>query len=232
MYQAGHVLLDSSGQLLSVDRAFCDIMHAEPAALVGRKVLDVTAPADREECGIAIAHLLDTRTPFRISKRLLRENGTLVWVVNAVSLVEGGGGPELVVATIDPIVDLDEPRRPAQLLDCAQFLATCRDDRAAVLDTGLLTDTAWDIILAAYVAEAEGRAITINTLAAQLDLQPARALRWINILLAKRIVEIETRQADAVSAKAFLLTASAHRRLETYLAKVNLLNSRTQRQLA
>jgi DNA-binding MarR family transcriptional regulator len=167
-----------------------------------------------------------------MSKRLIRHDGTLVWVVNSVSLVEGDEGPGMIVATIEPIVDADEPRAPARLLDCAQFLVNCRDNRAAVLDPGLITDTAWDAILAAYIAEAEGRAISVGGLASALGLQTARAARWIDILLGKRIVEIETRAADAHSAKVFRLTSVAHRRLETHLARVDDLQGAKQRRLA
>ena len=225
MHRSGHVLFNVSGRLLNVDRGFSDIMQAEPSSLIGRLVLDVTAPADREECGVAIAHLLKTRAPFRISKRFIRDDGSLVWVENTVSLVEGSEGPGLIIATINPLALIDEPRAPARLLHCAQFLATCRTERAAVLDPALITDTAWDIILASYIAEAEGRAISATGLALALDLQPARALRWINVLLAKNLIEIETRQPDAHSAKAFRLTTSAHCRLETHLAKVSDLQS-------
>jgi PAS domain S-box-containing protein len=225
MFQAGHVLIDGMGRLVSIDRGFCAIMQAEPAMLIGRAVMNVTAPADRAECGVAIAHLRATHTPFRISKRFIRDNGSLVWVVNSVSMVEGGDGPGMIVATIDPIVDSSEPRAPARLLDCAQLLVTCREDRAAVLDPALITDTAWDVILAAYIAEAEGRSISVASLAAALDLPAARAGRWIDILQGKGIIEIETRAADAHSAKAFRLTGDAHRRLETHLAKVTDLQS-------
>ena len=229
MFRAGHVVIDDLGQLVNVDRGFCDIMNADPASLIGRQVNDVTAPADREECAVAIASLMATRTPFRISKRFLRDDGRLIWVVNSVSLVEGRSGSDLIVATIDPINAVDEPRAPARLLDCARFLVTCRHGRGDVLDRGLITDTAWDIMLAAYVAEAEGGTITVAALTMMLDLPPARIARWIDILLARKAIEIETREADAYSAKVFRLTSDAHRRLETHLADIGDLQGSKRR---
>jgi PAS domain S-box-containing protein len=223
MLQAGHVLIDEAGLLVSIDQGFCGIMRADAASMIGRRVRDVTAPADRRECETAIANLVATRKPFRITKRFLRDDGTLVWVANSVSIVEGHVGPNLIVATVDPVGLPVDRRAPARLLECARLIVACKIDRSSVLDRELITDTAWDAMLAAYIAEAEGRVITPAALAAALDLQVERAARWIDILLKRDIVEIEMRGASPNSPKAFRLTAQAHRRLETHLANVNTL---------
>jgi PAS domain S-box-containing protein len=232
MFQSGHVLVGEQGELVGVDRGFCAILDTEPASVIGRPVLEMTAPADRAECAGAIAHLRATGTPFRITKRFLRDDGTLIWVVNSVSILEGGHGPGLIMATIDRFVQPDEPRVPARLLSCAKFIADCKNDRATVLDPRLITDTAWDVIIVLYIAEAEGRAVTVAGLATALGEPSIRASRWIDVLLGQGIIEIETLTADAHSAKAFRLTAAAHKRLEAHLAKVNGLQDFKVRQSA
>ncbi|WBO21109.1 PAS domain S-box protein [Sphingomonas abietis] len=226
MMVPGHVLIDAEGHLLSCDQGFCDILRAEPASVVGRLVQDVTAPADREECAAAIARLRATRKPFQISKRFLRDDGSLVWVANSVSMIEGAVGPALIVATINPIVDTGEDRAPARLLSSAHFLVTCKNDRASICDVSLFPDTAWDAMLAAYIAEAEGRSIDVAALSAQLDISPVRAGRWIAILLRQGVIEIETRRADAYAPKSFRLTAAIHARLEDHLSRVDLQSQR------
>ena len=216
----GHVLIGKEGQLVSVDRSFGDIMQLEPASLIGRLVLDVTAPADREECRLAISDLRETGRPFEISKRCIRSNGSLVWVTNAVSALENGKGSELLVATVTPMIETHELRAPARLLDTAHLIVALRKDRSSVLNATLSADIAWDIILAAYIAEAEGNAITVSALAAQLGIPMRQAYRWIGLLLNQGSIEIETRETDPFAPKSFRLTGLTHVRFERYLSKV------------
>jgi hypothetical protein len=205
--------------MCGLDQHFCDIMRAERSDILGRPVLDITAPADREECGEAIRRLCDTGQSFRLDKRFIRDDQTLVWVTNTVSLMRGAGGPDMIVATIDPLIE-DSHRQPARLLMSARFLVACKNDRAAVCDPSLFSDTAWDAILAAYIAEAEGGAVDVPTLAARLAIGVERAARWVTVLIGQGVLEVETRRADAYSAKCFRLTAATHRLLEDHLSRV------------
>ena len=230
--RSGHILVGSDGQLLSIDRGFSEIMHTPPEALIGRFVLDVTAPADHAECSAAIARLWATRQPFEIVKRMVRGDGSLVWVENTVSIVDHGRDEELLVATITPIPQVTAPRAPALLLDCARLMTDLREDRAAIFDSSLFPDTAWDVILGAYIAEAEGRAITASCLAETIGISQARADRWISVLIAQDAIEVETRQHDPHAPKSFRLTAATHARLEDHLARAGELQERLRSRLA
>jgi PAS domain S-box-containing protein len=223
--QAGHLVLDLAGHMRGLDQHFCAIMRAEWADMIGRPVLDITAPADREECGEAIRLLCETGRSFRLSKRFIRDDNTLVWVTNTVSMMQGSDGQDMIVATIDPLI-ADDERQPALLLGSARFLDACQDDRQTVFDAALFPDTAWDAILAAYIAEAEGGAIDVVALAARLNVSLERAVRWVDVLIAQDVLEIETRRSSPVSTKCFRLTAGAHRLLEEHLVRVNELMPR------
>lgn len=203
-----------------LDQHFCALMHAEWADMIGRPVLDITAPADRDECGAAIRELCETGRSFRLSKRFIREDKTLVWVTNTVSKMQAADGGDIIVATIDPLI-ADDDRQPALLLGSARFLEACKADREAVFDPALFADTAWDVILAAYIAEAEGGAVGVLDLAERLGISPDRAMRWINVLIGQGALEVETRRADPYSAKCFRLTGATHRVLEDHLARVS-----------
>jgi PAS domain S-box-containing protein len=216
--RAGHIVLDEGCLLVSVDTGFSDIMQAEVGALVGRPVIDITAPADRAECGEALSKLRATRVPFEISKRFIRDDGALVWVKNTVSMVGNGRDSDFIVATISPIVEPKSPRAPALLLDCARILASLDRGRAEIFDTSLFSDTAWEAVLSAYIAEAEGRAITIGALAAKLRITDPQAHRWISVLIGQDMIEIETRETDPCAPKSFRLTSKGHGRLEDHLA--------------
>lgn len=220
MPNAGHVLIGTDGKLLDVDAAFCDIMRCDPEGVRGRFVMDMTAPADRQECAQAIATLLATQRPFAIVKRLIRCDGSLVWVRNSVSITMDGSRAAMVVGTIEPVEEPDMEDNPAILLDVARLLVRGRRDRETVCDRSLFSDPGWDTVLAAYVAEAEGRAVGVATLAAQLDHAPATVERWVRALLQYNVLELEYRNPRAEAPKAFRLTSETHRKLETYLGNI------------
>lgn len=217
--QAGHLVLDLAGHMRGLDKHFCAIMRAEWGDMIGRPVLDITAPADREECGEAIRNLCETGQSFKIDKRFIRDDQTLVWVTNTVSLMQGSGSDSMIVATIDPLI-ADDHRQPALLLSSARFLQACKADQRQVFDATLFPDTAWDILLAAYVAEAEGAAIGILNLVDRLGISLDSAARWVNLLIAQGALEVETRLSSPYSAKCFRLTGKSHTILESHLSNV------------
>jgi PAS domain S-box-containing protein len=221
MAQPGHVLIGSSGQMLDVDAAFCDIMRCDAGELRGRHVLEVTAPADRTACARAIDALRQTRRPFVIVKRFLRRDGSQIWVRNSVSMTTDGHGTPMVAAIIEPVdADSEDRASPAMLLDIARFLVTGRRDRWTVGDRALFADPGWDVVLAAYIAEAEGRAIDLVTLARMLDHTPTTIGRWIKALLQHGLLEIEYRSTRAAVGDAYLLAHETHRKLESYLGRL------------
>lgn len=220
MPNAGHVLIGTDGRLLDVDAAFCDIMRCDPEGVRGRFVMDLTAPADRQECAQAIATLLATQRPFAIVKRLIRCDGSLVWVRNSVSITMDGSRAAMVVGTIEPVAEPEGDGNPAILLDVARLLIKGRRDRETVCDRSLFSDPGWDTVLAAYVAEAEGRALDVVTLAGKLGHAPATVERWIRALVQHHVLELEYRKPRAEAPKAFRLTGDTHRKLETYLGNI------------
>jgi PAS domain S-box-containing protein len=227
--RSGHIVIDNAGLLVSLDHGFSGIMQAEIGALIGRAVLDITAPADRRECGEAIDRLRATRMPFEVSKRFIRDDGDLVWVKNSVSMVGNGRDTDLIVATISPIVEPDAPRAPALLLDCARILVELHMRRSESFERSLFSDTGWQAMLAAYIAEAEGRAISTQALAEKLQISNDQANRWLSVLIGQGMVEIETRETDPYAPKSFRLTGVAHGRLEDHLGSAGELIGATVR---
>jgi PAS domain S-box-containing protein len=215
----GQVIIDDTGALVRVDAGFCEIMRTSAGKVQGKYVLDVTAPADRQECNAAIAKLRSTGQPFVITKRLMREDGSLVWVKNTVS-VASLGGADVLIATVEPVADRSEERGPALLLETARFLLVCRNDRASVVGTHQFFEPAWDAVLLAYIAEAEGHAIDVATLSQRIGHPPAATQRWVKLLVTRGVLELETRDPDADAEKTFRLTTHTHRMLEAHLLRV------------
>ncbi|WCT72410.1 PAS domain-containing protein [Sphingomonas naphthae] len=215
----GHVLIDASGRLVSLDEGFCAIMQAPCDSLLGRPVADITAPADREECDIAIQRLIQHGTPFVISKRFIRDDGSLVWVRNTVSISVPSAGPPLIIATIEPLKAPRDDRSPGVLLECAQRIIRHRRMRTLIADGGLFSDPAWDITLLAYVTEASGRALDVGAISEDQGLSPRLAAGWITALVHHRVLELELGH-DPYANKSYRLTTAAHDRLEQYLRGV------------
>jgi len=216
MTDAGHVLIGTQGEMLSVDRGFCALMQTDAAAIVGRLVLDVTAPPDRAECALAIGMLRETLQPFSISKRFIREDGTMLWVTNTVSITSPGAAPQTIVATIVPIDDPAQYRSPARLLECAQLLLESRIDRSLAFDHTLFSDPAWAMLLAAYIAEAEGKAVDCASFAVSAGMTLPVSRRWLRLLVERDLIEMEA-GTPLDGHTAFCLTADGHARFESHL---------------
>lgn len=218
MSAMGHVLIGSEGEFISLDAGFCSIMQSEAQALIGRLVLDLTARPDREECALAIRTLRHTMQPFTISKRFLRDDGTMIWVTNRVSITDWGGGPRTIVATLTRIADPDQYRSPARLLECARLLFASGIDRSLAFDRTLFSDPAWDMLLAAYIAEAEGDLVDCASVARATDVTPWMARGWLRVLIDKGLIEMEITRADDSATGPFRLTATGHALFEDHLA--------------
>ncbi len=222
MVLVGHALLGTQGKVLSIDAGFCAILQTRAEALVGHSVLDVTLPEDRGTCAMLMRTLAATRQPFQVSKRYVRADGSPVWVTNTVSIIELGDSPPMLVSTIVPI-DAPGDRSPASLLDCARFMVASRRDRGPAFATTIFIEPAWDMMLAAYVAEAEGVVLDLAALSRAASIPTGSAQRWARALMQEGMLERESRDGESETA-AYRLTGIALDRFERYLSDV--LNTR------
>ena len=216
MADKARMTLDRAGRILKVDQAFAATLRTSPDRLIGNNALDYTAPADRERCRALLATLLVDRRPVSTVKRLIRADGTHIWANHAlIYLDDVGNGPgcALTCAPVDPRHSLE----PDQLLRIARFVDRSRRARAAAFDHRLFTDPAWDLLIAAYIREAEGDVIDPRTLFAAIDVSPAVGWRWVKALAAEHLVVPEHAPAGSAP-RPFTLSADAHERIERYLA--------------
>jgi PAS domain S-box-containing protein len=215
----GHIMMGETGDMVRVDAGFCSIMRASSAAMIGRSVLDVTAPEDRAGCRDAIRRLLATSEPFQVIKRLLRDDGTIVWVTNTVAQADFGDGPNSFVATVIPVDPNGYRGKPGVLLGYARALRDSRRARATTFATTLFTEPAWDLLLSAYIMEAEGGLLGPAALARAAGVSGPVALRWARALVSDGLLEVEHRHAAATVAEPhYRLADRAHETFERYMA--------------
>ncbi|KKI20327.1 hypothetical protein [Sphingomonas sp. Ag1] len=88
-----------------------------------------------------------------------------------------------------------------------------------IADPALVSGTSWNVLLQVYIAEGEGRSVSVAWLAEHLKLSHVTSQRWINALLAADVLEVEIRNLAPDTVKCYRLTSATMHRVEEYLAK-------------
>lgn len=208
---AGHALVGMNGKVLAADAALAVIVGTDRHAMVGRGLLDFTAPADVAECRSLMQRFRQDFVPFTVAKRVLRDDGTTCWVVKTVALAETGGEGDdrCIAATLTPIPAIDRFSAPAVLLGHARFLRESRRAQREVFGSALFFDPAWEVLIETYIARSEARLIDIATVARASGASTAVADRWVKVLIGSG--QLET---DGVR---FCMSDLACERFESYL---------------
>jgi PAS domain S-box-containing protein len=103
----GVVYTNLRGQLKQVNTRFCDLLGYLPDELMRMSARDYTHPEDAALDEDALAQLVNDHIPvFSHRKRLVRKNGSLLWVQSTVSLLrDAQGQPRRVVAAVEDITE-------------------------------------------------------------------------------------------------------------------------------
>ncbi len=92
----GMVLADLDGRVDQVNAAFCELTGFTVTELEGRDLLSMTAPDDRDAVRVQIDEILVGKRPhFLMEKRMLRSDGSVVWVRNSGALLRDAEGRPL-----------------------------------------------------------------------------------------------------------------------------------------
>jgi PAS domain S-box-containing protein len=90
---SGIVLCDFKGRILEVNPTFCRMLGYMERELVGRKILDLTHPEDREIERANVMELKEGRlNGFRLEKRFLGQGGRVIWAEIGVSALHDDEG--------------------------------------------------------------------------------------------------------------------------------------------
>jgi PAS domain S-box-containing protein len=96
-----------TGQWLRVNAKLCAITGYTVEEMLRLRVSEITHPEDREQDWQAFARVVRGDAPdYRMEKRYVRKDGTLVWVnVNMTVIRDAAGQPLRTMATIEDITD-------------------------------------------------------------------------------------------------------------------------------
>jgi two-component system, NarL family, sensor histidine kinase UhpB len=113
---AGIVRKDSEGRLLFVNDAFCNMVGYTSSELIleGRTCWDLTHPADVEENKRLFERMIRDGTPFQMERRLIRQDGSILWANVSVSPVTDASG--LPVSAVGVEVDITARKQAEESL--------------------------------------------------------------------------------------------------------------------
>ena len=104
---AGIVRKDAEGKLIYVNQAFCNMLGYTEAELLGKTMWDFMHEDDIAENKRWYNRLMMEGIPFKLERRLLREDGSVIWVDASVSpIMDATGKPQSAVT-----VEVDITRR-------------------------------------------------------------------------------------------------------------------------
>jgi len=96
---AGIVRKDAEGKLMFVNQAFCNMLGYTESELLGKTIWQLTHNDDVEENKRLYDRTMMEGIPFKLEKRLIRQDGSTLWVDVSVSpVMDATGKPQSAVA--------------------------------------------------------------------------------------------------------------------------------------
>ena len=96
---AGIVRKDAEGKLMFVNQAFCNMLGYTESELLGKTIWQLTHNDDMEENKRLYDRTMLEGIPFKLEKRLIRQDGLTLWVDVSVSpIMDATGKPQSAVA--------------------------------------------------------------------------------------------------------------------------------------
>jgi len=96
---AGIVRKDAEGRLIFVNQAFCNMLGYTESELLGKTIWELMHNEDIEENKRLYDRMMVEGVPFKLERRLIREDGSILWADASVSpIMDIDGKPQSAVA--------------------------------------------------------------------------------------------------------------------------------------
>lgn len=180
-----HCVSTIDGFVIAADQGFLDLVGRSEEQVVGASYRIFTHPDDLDRSAVMLSGLVDRAPPFRLQKRYIRPDGT---VITANLYVTRFADPDRLVSTLFWSDDGRTPP-PARLWEMALRIQRLHKVRKAALGDDLSMDPVWSVLNCIYLAEAEGRIVGLSDIAAGTGLAQGIVDRWVAVLSDRGIVE-------------------------------------------
>ena len=115
---AGIVRTAPDGKVVFVNQAFCKMLGLKESDLIGKTILPFTYQDDIEEDNRLYNRLMEKGIPFQLEKRLIRKDGSTLWVsVSAAPILDAVGRPQSAVSIIVDISKRKQAENDLQQLN-------------------------------------------------------------------------------------------------------------------
>lgn len=179
-----HCVSTTEGVITEVDQGFLELTRRTESELLGASYRSITFPEDLGRSAKMLESLIKRAPPVRLQKRYVRPDGS---VVAANVYVTKFDNPERLVSTLF-WNESGRPLPPAKLWEAALRVRHMHSSRVREFGTDLSTDPIGAMLIAIYLAEAEGRLIGDTQLASDAALAQTTVNRWLQVLQWKGIV--------------------------------------------
>lgn len=182
---AAHCVSSLEGIILQADQGFLDLLKRKKSDVVGVSYRQITDPRDLQRSADMLVALTDGAAPIRLQKRYLRPDGTSI---AANLLITRFSNPDRLITTLF-WHDSGRDPPPARLWEAALRIRHVHDARVRILGSDLSTDPIGSLLIGLYLAEAEGRSISLDEAAIYAGIGSSTAVRWFRVLRLSKIVE-------------------------------------------
>jgi PAS domain S-box-containing protein len=114
----GIALTDLNGRFVLANDRYCQTAGRTPEDLARLRLCDITHPDDRETGDAHFSRLIETGEEFSEDTRLLRVDGSVLWVGNSLSLIRRKADEPLYVQVVS--VDLTERKHAEEIKERLQ----------------------------------------------------------------------------------------------------------------
>jgi len=208
---SGHCISTLEGVILKADQGFLDLIQRSEDAVIGLSYKAITDPRDLERSARMLLALEDGAAPVRLQKRYIRPDGSSI---AANLLVTRFADPGRLISTLF-WQDNGRALPPARLWEAALRIRYVHTARIKLFEDELSTDPIGSLLVGIYLAEAEGRNISLAEVAAYSKISSSTAARWMIVLQKRGVVQL-----DADLGRSIQFTQAGLNKMEAMLATV------------
>lgn len=189
----GHALIDRRRQIVDIDDDYAALLGIPRAEVIGRSASELAHPQDRI---MADSFLQATwqdpdQKTHRGTIRCLQADGGILWI-NVTASRLGQGDAAVLVVSARLLCRQLETESVHAYWRMARLLLQAIDGSKRAFGAPLAANPACEILLIAYLTEAEANAVAAGELADRITTTWPLASRWINALIDAGFVEAET----------------------------------------
>lgn len=189
-----HCVSTTDGTIIAVDKSFCELLQKDEVELIGASYRSITHADDLAKSVAMLNALIDRAPPISVSKRYIRSDGEIVHVQLLVSMFSDANR---VISTLSWGRRRETDLSPGRLWQAALHVKHVTGVRKLELGIDICSDYVSEIMIHIYLAEAEGRIVSVDQLSCSTDLNRSTALRWVKVLELRGLIQADD-CADAV----------------------------------